>query len=484
MSLVILKELECYTANIDFPYQESDLIVQLGLEEDIKRYHAIIEELNNTTFLKHRKPTTRVGELTTNYSEDEEEEVPKEFEGKETFQFTFVGIVVVMGVTIAIYPKHVGDVQLDKKNEYRKFKQILRVIYQYQKRQEQQIILSSDELVNQENQLGIAIQLLNYYSEYGLYRVEKTLTELNGEGEINWFKTINEVSIVLSGKSPVYIGPYTERNITDEQNIIRQIQLATMNSIKEEYNDILLLLDYDMPSEDSILLSDLGDEESLFYHLDNELRVQFISHKIELITLLKLYIQSKTRDNEVEIISTFGVTKFDRVWEDVCKVVYGDNLEDSLKTLGLKYKKHPENTLKLKEVVPRPIWTNLINGGEYNATKSLELDVLHVNRNTKTFEIYDGKYYLISFENNKINGQPGVGDIIKQYLYELAFKELAEENEYSFTNQFIVPADDIPNDNQAIAEVSLPIFDNQNLSIITMIERDCKEIFEEYLTKY
>ncbi|EGO9037571.1 LlaJI family restriction endonuclease [Enterococcus faecalis] len=481
MSLVILKELECYTANVDLPHKESDLIVQLGLADDINRYHAIVKELNNTTFLKHRKPSTRVSELTTNYSEDEEEEVPKEFKGKETFQFTFVGIVVVMGVTIAIYPKHVGDIQLDKINEYRKFKQILRVIYQYQKRQEQQIILSSDELVNQENQLGIAIQLLNYYSEYGLYRVEKTLTELNGEGEINWFKTINEVPIVLSGKSPVYIDPYTDRNITDEQNIIRQIQLATMNSIKEEYNDILLLLDYDVPSEDSVLLSDLGDGESLFYHLDNELRVQFISHKIELITLLKLYIQSKTRDNEVEIISTFGVTKFDRVWEDVCKVVYGDNLEDSLKTLGLKYKKYPENTLKLKDVVPKPIWTNLINGEEYNATKSLELDVLHVNKASKTFEIYDGKYYLISFENNKIKGQPGVGDITKQYLYELTFKELANENGYHITNKFIVPIDDIINDNKEIASISLPIFDSENLSAITVLARECGTIFGQYL---
>lgn len=355
--------------------------------------------------------------------------------------------------------------------------------YEYQKRQEQQIYLTTDNFINNENILSVAIQLLNYYGEYGLYNIGKTLIEVNGDGEINWFKTINEMPATLSGNSPVYIDYYSEKNITDTQNMIRQIQLAVLTDIKEKYNDLLSLLDYDISFEDEIFLSDLGDEESFLYHLDKELMIQFISHKIELIKLLKMYIQSKTRENNVDTISVFGVTKFDRVWEDVCKVVYEDNLEHSLIDLNLKYRNTYENNIKLKEFVPKPTWTNLIDGKEYSTLKSLELDTLHVNKENKTFEIYDAKYYLISFANNKINGQPGVSDITKQYLYELTYKELAEENGYSFINRFIVPIDNKQQDNQLIAKASFSIFDMYNLSDIVVLARDCETIYEQYLSK-
>lgn len=487
MTLVVLKELEYYTANVDYPYKESDLIVRLGLENDIKRYHSIIKELKKTTFFKSRKPSISTNELTVEYNDYTESEkfneIPKEFIDKETYQFSFVGILIVKGIAIIVYPKYIRDIQLDKFNNYKKFRQIFKVIYQYQKRQEQQIYLSTDNFINNENILSVAIQLLNYYGEYGLYNIGKTLIEVNGDGEINWFKTINEMSATLSGNSPVYIDYYTEKNITDTQNMIRQIQLAVLTDIKEKYSDLLSLLDYDISFEDEIFLSDLGDEESFLYYLDKELMIQFISHKIELIKLLKMYIQSKTRENNVDTISVFGVTKFDRVWEDVCKVVYEDNLEHSLIDLNLKYKNTYENNIKLKEFVPKPTWTNLIDGKEYSTLKSLELDTLHVNKETKTFEIYDAKYYLISFANNKINGQPGVSDITKQYLYELTYKDLAEENGYSFINRFIVPIDNKQQDNQLIAKASFSIFDMYDLSDIVVIARDCETIYEQYLSK-
>lgn len=486
MTLVVLKELEYYTANVDYPYKESDLIVRLGLENDVKKYHSVINELKKTTFFKSRKPSISTNELMieyTNYAEtDRFDEVPKDFIDKETFQFSFVGILIVKGIAIIIYPKYIRDIQSDKTNNYEKFRQIFSVIYQYQKRQEQQIYLSSGSLINNENMLSVSIQLLNYYGEYGLYNIGKTLIEVNGDGEINWFKTINEMSVILSGNSPVYIDYYSEKNITDTQNMIRQIQLAVLTDIKKKYNDLLSLLDYDISFEDEVFLSDLGDEESFLYHLDKELMVQFISHKIELIKLLKLYIQSKTRENNIDTISVFGVAKFDRVWEDVCKVVYEDNLENSLRDLNLKCKNMSEKDMKLKEFVPKPTWTNLIDGKEHSALKSLELDTLHINKETKTFEIYDAKYYLISFTSNKINGQPGVSDITKQYLYELTYKGLAEENGYSFMNHFIVPIDNKEKDNQLIAKVSFSIFEMYNLSDIVVIARDCQTIYEQYLS--
>ncbi len=83
------------------------------------------------------------------------------------------------------------------------------------------------------------------------------------------------------------------------------------------------------------------------------------------------------------------------------------------------------------------------DGTLVSAKKSLELDVLHINHDKKRFEIFDGKYYTIQFQKNSVSGQPGVGDITKQYLYQLAYQKLANLNGYSFTNAFVVPVDEL-----------------------------------------
>lgn len=488
MSLVILKELEYYTANVASPYNNSDLIIKLGLENDIKRYNAIIKELNNTTFLKHRKPAMNVEELSSKYDYLEDTyDAYNEISEMETFQFTYVGIIIIMGVTIVIYPKYIGDIKLDQNNNYLKFKQIIKVIYQYKNKQEQTLTLSTNEKLNQENQLGIAIQILSYYRDYGLYQKEEVLTEINGDGEINWYKTVNELPLFLSGKSPVYIAHYTDTKINDDLSLIRQIQISVLNNIKKEFNDILLLLGFNFNYEDSEISIDLDEEESLIYYLEKELTINFMSHKIELITLLILYIQSKNRSNKDRTVSAYGVTKFDRIWEDVCKVVYGNDLEYSLEELGLMDENKKQSSIKLKDVVQKPIWINYYDNKKYSANKTLELDVLHINRLSSVFEIYDSKYYLISFDSNGIKGQPGVSDITKQYLYEQAFTKLAKVNNYSITNKFIVPKDELFDDSEVgieIAKVSLPIFDSQKLSPIVVLARDCQTIFNQYLELY
>ena len=102
----------------------------------------------------------------------------------------------------------------------------------------------------------------------------------------------------------------------------------------------------------------------------------------------------------------------------------------------------------------------------------------------RTFHIYDGKYYLIKFKDRTVEHAPGVGDITKQYLYEQAYKSLAEKNNYTFTNQFIIPKDNLLEDKGEgvlFAEVSLPLFDSFNLSSIKVTARNCELIFKEYL---
>ena len=91
---------------------------------------------------------------------------------------------------------------------------------------------------------------------------------------------------------------------------------------------------------------------------------------------------------------------------------------------------------------------------------------------------------MIKFKDRTVEHAPGVGDITKQYLYEQAYKSLAEKNNYTFTNQFIIPKDNLLEDKGEgvlFAEVSLPLFDSFNLSSIKVTARNCELIFKEYL---
>ena len=53
-------------------------------------------------------------------------------------------------------------------------------------------------------------------------------------------------------------------------------------------------------------------------------------------------------------------------------------------------------------------------------------DIVTINGNR--LSIYDAKYYKIRLDDKGVDKQPGVGDVTKQYLYELAYKDFAKEN--------------------------------------------------------
>lgn len=61
--------------------------------------------------------------------------------------------------------------------------------------------------------------------------------------------------------------------------------------------------------------------------------------------------------------------------------------------------------------------------------------------NNYCFGIFDAKYYNIHFyvgksdNKNYVTGQPGVGDITKQYLYQLAYMDFIREQKYKYVRQ-------------------------------------------------
>ena len=57
--------------------------------------------------------------------------------------------------------------------------------------------------------------------------------------------------------------------------------------------------------------------------------------------------------------------------------------------------------------------------------------------------ILDAKYYNLRLEKGKVlSGNPGIGDVTKQYLYQLAYQRFVEEHEFTeVKNCFLMPTE-------------------------------------------
>ena len=101
------------------------------------------------------------------------------------------------------------------------------------------------------------------------------------------------------------------------------------------------------------------------------------------------------------------------------------------------------------DVIEKPKWCGKTNEGiEFvkEAEKSLTPDLITIHRDGAKcdFIIFDAKYYNIQLEVNlPLGGQPGIGDVTKQYLYQLAYRKFVEANKIDkVRNCFLMPTED------------------------------------------
>lgn len=183
-------------------------------------------------------------------------------------------------------------------------------------------------------------------------------------------------------------------------------------------------------------ISDFGDTEYILDCLQREINIQFNTHKQELLNALYVYISEDKHLSDCCFQTNLMVAKFDLVWEDVCKTVFNNRLESTLDNLAPQTPNQSLDTFftnkhkKLKELIDYPYWSN------YGTSKyTLILDTVCFDKDC--FVILDAKYYC----PNKIDsGMPGVEDIAKQYLYQLAFRNFYTLQGFkSVKNCFLFP---------------------------------------------
>lgn len=461
------------------PYSFFDLQNEFHTsEEELKN---ILKSLSLMNIVKRLSKDVSKVELEELLETDSLDKLNAELEGN-IYVFKYVGMLVIGNVCLLIYPKYAVSYLNDSINNFQKLKQLISVIRKYQSK-EQKIGFSSQVDVDNFNLLSIALELIYSYYDHGLYSNDKQIIEQNGCGEILWEKTINESTAYFSNGLPIYMDTFTVNQENNEQDYFRRLHAFILSEVCKKLKEILRILDIDTINISSEKREHFGSSEYILYRINQEVSSQFVTFKQNILNLLKKYIEEDPGKNSSTNVSFAGTNSFNLVWEDVCSEVMDDCINKSIKELGLSYSKNPKQSALLSDVIAKPKWKHNLSGNVHLANKTLIPDIVTINGNK--LSIYDAKYYKIKLDDKCVDKQPGVGDITKQYLYELAYKDFAKENNLVIdSNAFLMPTDG--KEEKKIGTASIDIFyglGDIRLHDIDVILKPCEEMYEIYLEK-
>lgn len=176
----------------------------------------------------------------------------------------------------------------------------------------------------------------------------------------------------------------------------------------------------------------------LEWRLERERGTQFVDWKIAVLDLLWRYLLNRESSAERDEICTLGTTSFFHLWEEACKTAFGDALSTKLGGLNLSLKGEwaERKCDTLLGIIESPKWERRLDSAyiECGPVATLIPDTISfaVGRDgRRAFCIYDAKYYAPSL-GGKMEGQPGLQSVTKQFLYQSAYKGFVLDHEFDY----------------------------------------------------
>ena len=371
-------------------------------------------------------------------------------------------------------------------------KQVVKVLERYSRSEEQIINVFNGDGENRSfNILAVILFLINDYYEYGIYTNSEDIIEVNGEGEILWGKTIDESFAMIEDNRPYYMELYTEKSVEDDMDYFKRLHECVLTECSRQLRDAQLdaLFDMDVIELSEETLVDFGDKEYVLERIIKELNLQFNTHRQILLKTLYAYVsQDRKMLDENDGISMFGTTAYHAVWEKACAEVFDNKLNTTLAQLKMtvpladKYNSKTAKRQKLIDIIEKPIWQG--EDTEAKATDTLIPDLISIPciDGKDWFIIFDAKYYNLQLEKGKsLRGNPGVGDVTKQYLYQLAYKDFINAHGIAeVRNCFLMPTEKKDIVKKGCARMAM--LEALNLKNIQIRLIPAAELYDNYLT--
>lgn len=362
--------------------------------------------------------------------------------------FSFVGVILLDDLLLFCYPKYIDN----DERPFDKLKTVIKVIEKYNQKEQLVHLYNGDSESKQFNRLAISLHILHDYFENGLYSNQQEVIELNGEGEILWDKTINEAFAFIKNNTPYYLDIYTRDNTENDFDFIRRLHAAIITKCSRDLNHDRLLELFGLAEAELTdeKIEDFGDSDYIKYRLEGEIKNQFVTWKQNLLKTLYTYIAEQSSNQSDASFSLYGTNAFNLVWETACGEMF-QNMYGSQYTIKYFSEKglipqdlcNKDNKSKsIASFVEKPEW--IVDGQAVAYDGDLIPDIVTLRKessgNTALY-ILDGKYYLLSVSGGKLSGNPGIQDVVKQYVYNASLKSFIDTFQIGeIANAFLIPA--------------------------------------------
>lgn len=398
-----------------------------------------------------------------------------EYDKNGQYVLTFVGIIIVNNVLINCYPKYITK----KEKPIDELYQILNVIRKYNSESQKIYAFGDADEDPFNNHVQILLSLLQDYFENGIYQHVVSIVEMNGMGEICWNKTINEIQPLILNNEPYYIDTYTKKNSLDKMYYFKELHecILTLASTELKETGLLDIFQITEVNLTDKTLIEFGDNDIILSRIDNERSIEFNTRKLRVLKMMHDYIKLKSNIEASNFVSIYGTKNFSHLWEVLCSKVMDNQLYRPLRDLRLPKLLNPNYTRNqpLIKIIEKPLWTFT----KMHANYTLIPDIVAINGDE--FCIIDAKYYTPKLVPGELpKRQPGVEDIVKQYMYQLFFNEFVNEHGFKKVNNCFL----MPTENEAVecrGEACLEILTSLKLNNIQVRMIPAKQVYDFYL---
>ena len=242
-------------------------------------------------------------------------------------------------------------------------------------------------------------------------------------------------------------------------------------------------------------LSDFGDVSYILYRLQSEIQTQYITRKQNLLKTIYTFIANEKSDKNDVSYSLYGTNSFNLVWEKVCADNFGSVLDKKIVDLPLsnpEWNKAEYKDKTLRKVIKSPRWRKTeFPDAEDPKVETLKPDLVCIypvdeQKKDYCFGIYDAKYYCIDYQIHGdkaiISGQPGVGDVTKQYLYQLAFDDFIMKQGYRYVQNMFFCPDEVGDKQYGWVQMEiLNHVGNKRLENIAVVKLCASKMYQLYL---
>lgn len=381
----------------------------------------------------------------------------------DLYSLQYVGYFMYKENIAFAFPKYIANLnELNIIKEISEISYLMFVYSKYENMTSEEVGTLGNPMSTNNNIISLALYLLEDFFENGLYKKSSNALELNGDGEVEWNYTIQQFFPIISGKNLIYDDLYTNQEVMTEVQNITEVHKIILNQCFK----LLKFLHLDILLNDMFILFDINETKfnslDMLNVLDSELLIEFNDLKKHRLQSMFAFVNRINNLDSSNNIMLFGTSYFYNVWEKVCAFVFSNlfNLK--------KYK------------IDFPKWN--INYDSFQASKTLTPDIIGemFYKNVNITYILDAKYY--TYNNFNSTSSIAIGDITKQYLYNMAIEDsLYKNNNTLFENGFLLPV--FREESRYIGNVSLDFLTKTSNQKISLYALNTNQLYDQYVNR-